>query len=127
MPRTFGIYEHHSMPLLPRRLFYRRMLWHALVTAVVIFASLAIGILGYHVTEDMPWLESLLNASMILGGMGPVDQLHTVAGKWFASAYALYSGLLVLVAAGILMAPLAHRILHRLHLAEEDETSTRAR
>ena len=115
------------MPLLPRRLFYRRMLWHALVTAVVIFISLAIGILGYHITEDMPWLESLLNASMILGGMGPVDQLHTVAGKWFASAYALYSGLLVLVAAGILMAPLAHRILHRLHLAEEDQTGTRAR
>ena len=121
-PRTFGRFEHHSAPLLPRRLFLRRLIQHALLTATVILGSLAIGIVGYHVTESLSWLDSLLNASMILGGMGPVDALHTDAGKWFASAYALYSGLVVLVAASILIAPVAHRILHRMHLQADEKT-----
>jgi hypothetical protein len=122
--RTFGRYEHHSDALLPRALFVRRLWQHALLTAAVILGSLAIGILGYHLTEDFPWLDSLLNASMILGGMGPVDPVRTDAGKWFASAYALYSGLVVLVAASILIAPVAHRILHRMHLQADEETGT---
>jgi hypothetical protein len=64
----------------------------------------------------MPWVDALLNAAMILGGMGPVDTLHTAAGKVFASFYALFSGMIFLVAAGVLVAPVAHRFLHRLHL-----------
>jgi NhaP-type Na+/H+ or K+/H+ antiporter len=120
--RAFGRYERHSDELLPRALFLRRLRQHALLTAAVILGSLALGVLGYHLTEGFPWLDSLLNASMILGGMGPVDALHTDAGKWFASAYALYSGIVVLVAAGILIAPVAHRILHRMHLQADEET-----
>jgi uncharacterized membrane protein YhiD involved in acid resistance len=74
---------------------------------------------GYHFSEGLSWLDSLLNASMILGGMGPVSQLHTAAGKWFASAYALYSGMVFLAISGIMLAPPAHRLLHRLHLEVE--------
>jgi hypothetical protein len=120
--RTFGRYERHSDALLSRALFLRRLRQHALLTAAVILGSLAIGILGYHLTAGFPWLDALLNASMILGGMGPVDPVRTDAGKWFASAYALYSGIVVLVAAGILIAPVAHRILHRMHLEADEET-----
>ena len=71
---------------------------------------------GYHLTENMPWLDSLLNASMILGGMGPVDGLHTVAGKLFASFYALFSGLVFVGAASVLLAPLLHRLMHHFHI-----------
>jgi len=77
-----------------------RLVSHTLVALAVIFGSLLMGILGYHFTEGLPWLDSLVNASMILGGMGPVDALHTTAGKLFASFYALYSGMVFLVAVG---------------------------
>ncbi len=81
--------------------------------------GLAIGILGYHFLERLSWLDSLLNASMILGGMGPVAELQTRAGKVFASLYAIFSGIFFLVVAGIVIAPIFHRILHRLHLDED--------
>lgn len=118
------MYEHHSQPLLPKRLFVRRLLFHAGLATVLLAGSLAIGILGYHAIEGLSWLDSLLNASMILGGMGPVDILRSDAGKVFASAYALFSGIVFLVTAGILIAPAAHRILHRLHF---DERAARGR
>jgi len=110
------LYEHRTQPLLPRRAFLMRLVSHTLVALAVIFGSLLMGILGYHFTEGLPWLDSLVNASMILGGMGPVDALHTTAGKLFASFYALYSGMVFLVAVGIIFAPVFHRILHRFHL-----------
>jgi NhaP-type Na+/H+ or K+/H+ antiporter len=106
--------------LLPRRDFYWRLARHAGAAILVMGASLGIGILGYHLTEGLPWLDSLLNASMILGGMGPVDVLHTSAGKIFASAYALFSGVVFLVTAGLLIGPVAHRMLHWLHLDEQE-------
>jgi hypothetical protein len=81
--------------------------------------SLGIGMAGYHFLESLSWLDSLLNASMILGGMGPVNPLQTAAGKIFASFYALYSGVVLLAAVGILVAPIFHRFLHRFHLAED--------
>jgi hypothetical protein len=87
---------------------------------VIILFSLGIGVLGYHLTEGLPWLDALLNASMILGGMGPVDPIRTDAGKWFASFYALFSGMVLLVAAGVLIAPVFHRFLHRFHLEIKD-------
>jgi hypothetical protein len=102
--------------LLPRRAFLLRLASHTLVAIGVIFGSLLMGILGYHFTEGLPWIDSLVNASMLLGGMGPVDALHTTAGKLFASFYALYSGMVFLVAVGIIFAPVFHRILHRFHL-----------
>jgi hypothetical protein len=111
------------MPLAPRRAFALRLAWHAVAALAYVVGSLAIGVLGYHRLEGMPYLDSLLNASMILGGMGPVGELHTPAGKLFASAYALYSGIGFLVMAGVLFAPVIHRFLHKFHLelAAEDE------
>jgi hypothetical protein len=114
------MYERRSQPLLPFRDFLRRLLRHALVGLAVTAAALGIGILGYHLTEGMPFLDALLNASMILGGMGPVDTLHTDAGKWFASFYALFAGMVFLGIAGIMAAPVLHRLLHWMHLAEKD-------
>ena len=109
-------FEHHRQPLADRRLFARRVLRYITLSSTIILGSLAIGVIGYHYAEGLPWLDSLLNASMILGGMGPVDVLRTSAGKWFASFYALFSGMVLLVAAGVLVAPIFHRFLHRFHL-----------
>jgi hypothetical protein len=116
------LYEHKSHPLLPRKLFIRRLLGHGFAGLTVIAASLGIGILGYHAAEGLSWLDSLLNASMILGGMGPVDVLKTPAGKLFASFYALFSGIIFLLIAGILIAPVFHRFLHKLHLESREKT-----
>ena len=116
------MYEHHREPLCPGSYSILRFVLHCLVAAGVIATSLGMGILGYHFLEGLPWIDSLLNASMILGGMGPVNPLATTAGKLFASFYALFSGILFLVIASILMAPVVHRFLHKLHLnVEEDE------
>lgn len=114
-------YEHKSKPLLPAPAFFGRLAKHFFVASSVIFGALGIGVLGYHESENLPWLDSLLNASMILGGMGPVDPVKTVAGKLFASFYALFSGIVFLVAVGVIFAPLFHRFLHKFHLAEDDE------
>jgi hypothetical protein len=115
------MYEHRTQPLLPRRLFLLRMLRHGLLALIIVLFSLGIGVVGYRACEGMPWLDALLNASMILGGMGPVSELHTVAAKLFASAYALFSGVAFLATVGILVAPLAHRLFHHLHLEESDQ------
>jgi len=110
------MYEHRSQPLLPRELFVRRVLAHGGAAFAVLAVSLSIGIAGYHLTEGMSLLDSFLNASMILGGMGPVGALRTPAGKVFASCYALFSGVVFILVAGLLVAPAAHRILHSMHL-----------
>jgi hypothetical protein len=111
-----AMYESFDQPLAPTRRFLRRVATRTLLTLALVLGSLAIGILGYHYFEQLPWIDALLNASMIMGGMGPVDPVRSVAGKLFASGYALYSGLLLLVAAGLLLAPALHRLLHRLHV-----------
>src|SRR5512135_3815118 len=112
------MYERHYEPLLPFKGFLRRQLKHVLIGLAAIGASLGLGILGYHFFEKLPWLDALVNASMILGGMGPVSPITTTAGKVFASFYALYSGVVFLVVVGVMMAPLVHRLLHRLHMEE---------
>lgn len=112
------MYEHRNAPLLPFRRFLRRQLNHVLIGLAVIAVSLGLGVAGYHLFEKLPWLDALLNASMILGGMGPVDPIRTAPGKVFASCYALYSGVVFLVVVGLIMAPSLHRLLHRLHLGE---------
>ena len=71
---------------------------------------------GYHSIERMPWIDAILNASMILSGMGPVNQLHSTVGKLFASGYALFSGLVFVIVAGIVIAPILHRFFHRFHV-----------
>lgn len=115
------MYEHHRQPLLSRGKFALRLLRHMLAASGLLAVSLAIGIFGYRTTENMAWLDALLNASMILGGMGPVNVLSTPGGKLFASFYALFSGVIFLVIAGILIAPVAHRILHRFHFLDDNK------
>jgi hypothetical protein len=94
---------------------------YSLLSIGTITISLLIGILGYHYLEGLSWIDSLVNASMLLGGMGPVNQLHTTAGKIFASFYALFSGMVLLVAVSILIAPIFHRFLHHFHLEIGDD------
>ena len=113
------MFEHHSKPLLSRAAFVRRFFGFAALSAATLGASLALGAAGYHWLGRLPWLDALLNAAMILTGMGPVDHLDTASGKLFATAYALYSGVAFLTTAGMLFAPLVHRFFHRLHLEEE--------
>lgn len=109
------MYEHRSAPLLPTKEFIVRMIRHGGVMVGVLVASLAVGMVGYHTLARMSWVDSFLNAAMILGGMGPIGELHDDAAKMFAGCYALYSGLVLIVVAGIILAPIAHRLLHRLH------------
>jgi hypothetical protein len=113
--------EHRIRPLLPRSAFYSRIARHVALAMAVLLSALGIGVLGYRWTEDLSWLDSLLNASMILGGMGPVGELKNAAGKLFASVYALFSGVVFLAFASILMAPIAHRFLHKFHLELSDD------
>src|SRR5690242_12740356 len=115
------MYEHRNEPLLSHWAFLRRMASHGGFALVLVLISLGIGMLGYHLLEGLSWLDALVNASMLLGGMGPVNALHSDAGKLFASFYALYSGLIFLVIAGVLLAPVLHRILHHFHLEEAEE------
>jgi hypothetical protein len=89
------------------------------MAAVVVAVSLAVGICGYHYLAGFRWVDSLLNASMILGGMGPVDTLNTNASKIFASVYALYSGLALVAVVGLLLTPVIHRFLHKFHIADD--------
>lgn len=121
------MFEHRAAPLLSRPHDLRRQLLHAGASGLLIGAALGLGVFGYHFLEELPWIDSLLNASMILGGMGPVDAVKTAGGKLFASFCALFSGIAFLVAAGVFFAPALHRVLHRFHLELEDEgrTSTR--
>jgi hypothetical protein len=114
-------FEHHHEPLLPKAAFVARVVRHTLVGLGLILGALSIGVLGYHLFEGLPWVDALVNASMILGGMGPVNPLHTVGGKIFAAVYALFSGLVFLVIAAVLFAPIIHRFLHRFHLEIVDE------
>lgn len=110
------MFEHRQEPLLSRALFYRRLLKFAALSLGVALGSLLLGILGYRYFEKMPWIDAFVNAAMLLGGMGPVGELHTPAGKLFAGIYALYCGLVVIFSMGILLAPIFHRFLHNFHL-----------
>ena len=115
--------EAKDRPLLTRQAFAQRLLRFSLLAGGIIGASLALGVWGYHHFERLSWLDALLNAAMILGGMGPINYPQSVAGKLFASFYALFAGIVFLVAVGVLLAPILHRFMHRFHLEldEEDE------
>ncbi len=114
------MYEHRDHPLLTRPAFRRRLLLHLVTAFGFIAGSLALGMAGYAWFEGLGWVDAFLNAAMILGGMGPVNLPSTAGGKLFAGIYALYSGLAVLVVAGIIFAPLLHRLMHRFHWDTED-------
>jgi len=109
-------FEHKSKPLLSRRKFIIRFLRYMLFSLMLIGVSLGIGVVGYHVTNDLGWLDSLLNASMILTGMGPVDPIKSDAGKWFASFYSIFSGVAFLSTVAVFLSPIVHRFMHKMHL-----------
>lgn len=113
------MYEHHTKPLLPRKVYYQRLARHAAMGVGIIVISLGLGMVGYHGLEKLPWIDAFLNSAMILGGMGPVATLQTDAGKLFAGFYALYSGLALIAILGIIFAPVVHRFLHKFHLEDE--------
>lgn len=113
------MYESKKQKPLSLRDFMRRFLSHFIVASTLILASLLIGMAGYAYFEGLAWRDAFLNAAMLLGGMGPVESPQTNGGKLFAGAYALYAGLLFIVAASILFASFAHRLLHLLHWEDE--------
>lgn len=109
----------HIKPISTRR-FVARMLRHVFAALLLVALSLGVGMAGYGHYEHLPWRDSFLNASMLLGGMGPVESPATPHGKVFAGIYALYSGLVFIVSASVIGAPVVHRIIHRFHWAEAD-------
>ena len=111
---------------MPWPMFLHRAAFHLFVGFTGIVIALAIGMVGYHVTARLPWIDSFVNASMILGGMGPVDPLKTSGAKLFAGFYALFSGLVFIALMGIVLAPWAHRVLHRFHMDEDEAGFTSA-
>ena len=110
------MYEHKSQKLAPLPIFYGRVFKSFALGMGVIFVCLMIGILGYHYTDNIGWLDSLHNASMILSGMGPVVEIKSVTGKWFSSMYAIFSGVMFITNIGIILAPAVHRFFHKLHI-----------
>jgi hypothetical protein len=118
------MFEHHKKPLISRREFISRQLRYTGFSSVILIFSIGMGMFGYHFWGVLPWIDSFLNASMILTGMGPVDHLNTDSGKLFASFYALFSGISFLTFVAVLFAPLYHRFLHKLHMDIEDSSET---
>lgn len=116
MRRLLPKFEHRTQPLISLNQFILRLVHSGLVAFALIAISLFIGMVGYHLLEELNWIDAFLNASMLLGGMGPVNSPTTFGGKLFAGSYALYCGLVVILVAGILLAPVAHRLLHRFHM-----------
>ena len=112
------MYEHHSRKLLPTGEFVIRLINHGAAVLALVGVSLAIGIAGYMHWAHLGRVDAFLNAAMLLGGMGPVNALPDRSAKIFAGLYALYSGLVFIASAGILVAPVAHRVLHKLHLGD---------
>jgi hypothetical protein len=118
------MFEHHRTPLLPAAAFARRMARFAATSAVLVAGALALGVAGYHGIARLPWVDALLNAAMILSGMGPVDRMETTAAKLFATAYALFGGVAFVTTVAVLFAPLVHRFFHLLHLELEDDAES---
>ena len=116
MPLT---YEHRTQPLISREKFAYRLWKHFLIASCVVLVSLLIGMFGYHYLARFAWIDSFLNAAMLLGGMGPVGDIPTQSGKLFAGLYALYAGLVLIAAAAVLLTPVLHRVMHRLHLEDD--------
>src|SRR2546421_10792244 len=118
--RGFWSYERHHDLLAPRSVFLKRVALSLLLAIAMIAFALIIGIAGYHALAGLGWIDSLLEASMILGGMGPVNPLANDAAKIFASFYALFSGLMFIGIMGVVLSPIVHRVLHKFHADEED-------
>jgi len=118
------MFEHKSEPVAPKSVFYGRMLKSLMVACILLSICLLIGIVGYHYIANIEWIDSIHNASMILSGMGPVVEIKNVSGKLFSSAYALFSSIAFITNIGIVLAPAAHRLFHRLHVDDRDDYNT---
>jgi hypothetical protein len=114
------MYEKKSEPLATKTVFYSRVFRNLVLATVVLFVCLGIGVVGYHYFAAIQWIDALHNASMILSGMGPVVEIKSTGGKLFSSAYALFSGVAFITNIGIILAPAAHRLFHRLHIDDEE-------
>ena len=119
----FAAFERRSDKLAPRSVFIKRQIASLAIGLTILVCALFIGIAGYHWIAGFDWVDSLLEASMILGGMGPINALKTSGAKVFASLYALFSGVIFIALMGIVLSPLAHRMLHKFHLDDKDEES----
>lgn len=118
------MFEARQHPPAPLKIFLRRLALSGMTGLLLICLSLFAGMAGYHYLEGLGWLDSFMNAAMILAGMGPVATIQTSAGKLFAGLYALYSGLAVILIAGIIFGPVVHRALHLFHLERGKEKSS---
>ena len=112
--------ERKHQKLAPVPVFIKRLVICLGIALLLILFALIIGVAGYHWIAGFNWVDALLNASMILGGMGPVNLLTNTGAKVFASLYALFSGLVFIAVMGIVFSPIVHRMLHKFHIAEED-------
>jgi hypothetical protein len=115
------LFEGRGEPLISRRAFAGRLARSVGITLMIAAGSLLAGSVGYRIAADLPWVDALLNASMILTGMGPVDRMTTTGGKLFAAAYALYSGIAFISMVGVVVVPVIHRIVHRFHIDTDDD------
>jgi len=115
------MFEHRTEPVLRRERFVLRVVYSFAIGLALIVVSLLAGMIGYHGFEGLTWLDSFLNAAMLLGGMGPLHSPVSASGKLFAGFYALYCGLAFIVVAGVILAPAVHRLLHKLHMQGQDK------
>ena len=115
------MYEHHTHGLLAWPEFLRRAAGHLFVASLIVLASVVAGTFGYHLLGRLQWVDAFLNASMILSGMGPATELKTEAGKVFAGCYAIFSGLIIVIATGFVLAPIFHRVLHKFHVESRSD------
>jgi hypothetical protein len=114
------MFEHRHQQIAPDSIFIKRLIIFIGIAVLLILFALIIGIAGYHWIAGFNWIDALLNASMILGGMGPVNPLINTGAKIFASAYALFSGLIFIAVMGIVFSPIVHRMLHKFHIDDRD-------
>jgi hypothetical protein len=114
------MFENKGDSLAPRHVFLTRLFFSVLISFAVILLSLGIGTWGYHAFGTLNWIDALLNAAMILTGMGPVDPMKSAGGKLFATFYCLFSGIVFLTLMAIILAPIYHRFLHKFHLADDE-------
>jgi len=113
------MYESRRQQPLTHGTFVQRLALHAACAVALVIGSLAIGMVGYHLLEHLSWIDAFLNSAMLLGGMGPVNPPTSDGGKLFAGLYALYAGLVFIVSAGLMFAPVLHLLMHRFHFDEK--------
>ena len=113
----------HIRPISPRR-FALRLLRHIAAAAALVAFSIAVGMAGYEHYEHLAWRDAFLNATMLLGGMGPVDAPLSSGGKLFAGCYALYAGLVFILTTTVMAAPILHRVLHHFHWSKDEGGSS---